>query len=171
MSAEPKTGGEELTESLDPELRETLERFGRAVAEREQQEQKTQPERKSAKVIQLPLWPEPVRGLPNPVLRAALFAAIQGKDRRFINGETLAAVQGVTIRFKGEQLNQEDLYAEHTKIWISSGEGKEVPRGPFIAKLLEEVHGVPLDRLIIAIDRCTEIRQCFMPVMMTDLLF
>lgn len=62
-----------------------------------------------AKVIQLPLWPEPVRGLPNPVLRAALFAAIQGKNRRFINGETVAAVQGITIRFKGEQLNQEDL--------------------------------------------------------------
>jgi hypothetical protein len=31
----------------------------------------------SGKVIQLPLWPEPVRGAPNDILRSALFAAIQ----------------------------------------------------------------------------------------------
>ena len=36
-----------------------------------------------AKVIQLPLWPEPKRGAPNAVLRGALFAAIQGKGRRY----------------------------------------------------------------------------------------
>jgi hypothetical protein len=109
MSAEPKTGSEELTKSLDPELRETLERFGRTIAERSKQEQETQPERKSAQVIQLPIWPEPVRAMPNPVLRSALFPAIQGKDRRFLNDEVIASVQGVTILFKGEQLNQEDL--------------------------------------------------------------
>ena len=34
-----------------------------------------------AKVIQLPLWPEPKRGAPNAVLRGALFAAVQGKGR------------------------------------------------------------------------------------------
>jgi hypothetical protein len=32
-----------------------------------------------AEVIQLPLWPDPVRGAPNSFLRSALFAAIQGK--------------------------------------------------------------------------------------------
>lgn len=109
MSGEPKTYLEELAERVDPELVATLEQFGRTIAERSAQERETTPERKSAQVIQLPLWPEPVRGMPNPALRAALFAAIQGKDRRFINGETIAAVQGITIRFKGEQLNQEDL--------------------------------------------------------------
>lgn len=62
-----------------------------------------------AKVIQFPLWPEPVRGMPNPALRSALFSAVQSKDRRFINYELIAAVDGVEIRFKGEQLNQEDL--------------------------------------------------------------
>ena len=34
-----------------------------------------------AKVIQLPLWPEPKRGAPNAVLRGALFAAVH-KDRQ-----------------------------------------------------------------------------------------
>jgi hypothetical protein len=32
-----------------------------------------------AKVIQLPFWPEPVRGAPNSFLRSALFAAIQAR--------------------------------------------------------------------------------------------
>jgi hypothetical protein len=37
--------------------------------------------RPTAKLYQLPLWPEPVRGAPNSFLRSALFAAIQGKTR------------------------------------------------------------------------------------------
>jgi hypothetical protein len=35
-----------------------------------------------ARVIQLPLWPEATRGTPNSFLRGALFAAIQGKERK-----------------------------------------------------------------------------------------
>lgn len=62
-----------------------------------------------ATVTQLPLWPEPLRGMPNPTLRSALFSAVQSKDRRFINYEPIAAVTGIEIHFKGEQLNQEDL--------------------------------------------------------------
>ena len=42
--------------------------------------------RRRAKVIQLPLWPEPKRGAPNAVLRGALFAAIH-KDRRYMERE------------------------------------------------------------------------------------
>ena len=45
------------------------------------------------------------------------------------------------------------IYAEHTKIWISGGEGREAALAPFVAKPLEEIHRVPLDRLIIGIDR------------------
>jgi hypothetical protein len=69
-----------------------------------------EPEKKlPAKVIQLPLWPEPKRGMINAALRSALFAAIRSKDRRFLNREPIASVNGIEIRFKGEQLNQEDL--------------------------------------------------------------
>ena len=63
----------------------------------------------SAKVIQLPLWPEPKRGAPNAVLRGALFAAVQGKGRRYMDREVLAAQRGVTVRFTGMQLDQSDL--------------------------------------------------------------
>ncbi len=63
----------------------------------------------SAQIIQLPLWPEPVRGVPNSALRGALFAAIQGKNRKALKGELLAVQRGIEIRFTGWQLDQSDL--------------------------------------------------------------
>ena len=68
-----------------------------------------QPEKPPEKPVQLPLWPEPVRAVPNDVLRSALFAAIQGKTRRFMKMETIASVEGVTVKFTGEQLDQSDM--------------------------------------------------------------
>jgi hypothetical protein len=59
--------------------------------------------------IQLPLWFEPERGTPNSFLRSALFAAIQSKDRKFLKEVTLASSRDVSLKFTGEQLNQEDL--------------------------------------------------------------
>ena len=59
--------------------------------------------------VQLPFWPEPVRAVPNGFLRSALFGAIAKGRRRYINGEDLAAIAGVTIRYKGESLDQGDL--------------------------------------------------------------
>lgn len=64
---------------------------------------------KPKKAVQLPIWPEPVRAVPNGFLRSALFGAIAKGRRRYINGEDLAAIDGVTIRFKGERLDQGDL--------------------------------------------------------------
>lgn len=60
-------------------------------------------------LVQLPLWPEPVRAVPNGFLRSALFGAIAKGRRRYVNGENLAAIDGVTIRYKGERLDQGDL--------------------------------------------------------------
>lgn len=61
------------------------------------------------KVYQLPIWPEPTRGIPNPVLRGALFAAVQGKNRAVFQRELLACQKGLQIRFTGIQLDQSDL--------------------------------------------------------------
>ena len=66
------------------------------------------PEKKSGQVVQLPLWPEPVRAVPNDILRSAIFAAIQGKSRKFMKKEIIASVDGVTIKFTGWQLDQSD---------------------------------------------------------------
>ena len=71
-----------------------------------------------AKVIQLPLWPEPARGTPNAWLRGALFAAVQGKDRRALKRELLATVEGFEIRFTGWQLDQSDLDVWETLVHL-----------------------------------------------------
>lgn len=65
--------------------------------------------RDAAKVVQLPLWPEQKRGTPNSFLRSALFSAIQSKDRAYLEGATLFSQQGITVKYTGKQLNQEDL--------------------------------------------------------------
>ena len=96
----------------DPELRATLEKLGRTIAKWEQEEQAQKPEsekKASAKVIQLPLWPEPKRAVPNDILRSALFAAIQGKGREYTKQRLIAAYDGVQIKYTGEQLDQSDL--------------------------------------------------------------
>jgi len=64
---------------------------------------------KDSKVYQLPLWPEPARGIPNPVLRGALFAAVQGKNRAVFQRELLACQKGLQIRCTGIQLDQSDF--------------------------------------------------------------
>lgn len=57
----------------------------------------------------LPAWAEDKRGVPNAVLRSALFPAIQGRYRRYLKDVELHTQQGITIRFTGMQLDQADL--------------------------------------------------------------
>lgn len=58
--------------------------------------------------MKLELWPEATRGVPNAVLRGALFGI--GRERQVHKKRTLiAAVEGYEIRFKGETFNQTDL--------------------------------------------------------------
>lgn len=57
----------------------------------------------------LPLWPDAVRGVPNGMLRSALFGVIKKGSRRFMQGEQVAALEGIEIRYTGQQLDQGDL--------------------------------------------------------------
>lgn len=86
---------------------------------------KTARQREIAEIIQLPLWPETKRGTPNSFLRSALFSAIQSKDRVFLKGAALFSQQGITIKYTGEQLNQEDLTLWETLVHLA----KEHPLG------------------------------------------
>lgn len=65
-------------------------------------------ERKTAQIIQFPLFPEETRPASNDCARSALFAAIKGKDRRMLDNALLATVDSVKIHFTGKQLNQDD---------------------------------------------------------------
>ena len=82
----------------DTELDRALASF-RATVEANSSKHQPPAAPKPAKVVQLPLWPEPVRGAPNSFLRSALFAAIQGKTRRRLKKQFLGALEGVTRRF------------------------------------------------------------------------
>lgn len=94
-----------------------MERLAQRTAEAEERKAKQleqgQPaepaEEAPAQTVQLPLWADAVRVVPNGILRSALFGAVAKGRRRYINGEELAAVEGVTIRYKGERLDQGDL--------------------------------------------------------------
>lgn len=59
--------------------------------------------------LSLPLWPDAVRGVPNAVLRSALFGAIKRGKRAFQQGVKKASVGGLTVIHTGPQLDQADL--------------------------------------------------------------
>lgn len=62
----------------------------------------------AAKKLSLELWPDAVRGVPNAILRGALFGV--STTREFHKTLTLiSSVDGYEIRFKGESFNQTDL--------------------------------------------------------------
>ncbi len=81
---------------------------GQAAA-RAPRRRKGQPLPSSNNVIQLPLWPEPDRGIPNSILRSALFGIVRRGRRRYVDKELIASWQGVTIRYTGIKLDQSDL--------------------------------------------------------------
>lgn len=78
----------------------------RAEEARRRAEQEPQQPREA---VQLPLWAEPVRGVPNGFLRSALFGAIKKGARRYMQREQLAALKGVEMRYTGQRLDQGDL--------------------------------------------------------------
>jgi hypothetical protein len=97
-----------LANISDPDLRASLERLGNAMVESPIAPVLVPEPPSTAKVIQFPLFPLDTRRVSNDMARSALFSCIQGKDRRFIKDALLATVDGVEIRFTGEQLNQDD---------------------------------------------------------------
>jgi hypothetical protein len=66
-------------------------------------------ERALSSPAQLPLWPEPMRGVPNGILRSALFGAVKRGKRRYMEREPVAAVEGVDLIYTGPRLDQADL--------------------------------------------------------------
>jgi len=86
----------------------------RKIAEIIENMRKVAEEREATAVYQFPLWHEGRRGSPNSFLRSALFAAIQGKDRILVKNQLVFSQQGITVKYSGEQLNQEDM-----TVWLA----------------------------------------------------
>jgi hypothetical protein len=104
------------------ELSRVLQRFQKTAEQRQAKdatEGRTEPPAPApGKIYQLPLWPEPVRGGPNALLRSALFAGIHSKKRQRLGtlttpdkepeGVIIASQDGINIKYAGTQLNQYD---------------------------------------------------------------
>ena len=87
-----------LSEIHDPGLRAAIEGLGRAIVQNPRvklppEEKKPESQRKNAKVIQFPLFPEETRPVTNDIARSALFSCVQGKDRRMLEKALLATIR------------------------------------------------------------------------------
>ena len=92
----------------------TLQELHKRTLQIIEEERQKEEERLATGVIYLPTWREDRRGSPNSLMRCALFAAIQSKDRTDLKKVELFSQQGVTVTYTGEQLNQEDL-----TVWLA----------------------------------------------------
>lgn len=71
-------------------------------------DKKAAPKAPAAKQLSLPMWPDSAIGIPNALLRGALFGV--STERKLLQKRTLlTSVGGYEIRFKGETFNQTDL--------------------------------------------------------------
>ncbi len=96
--------GEELTlhsAQLISKVRAAQQRAHLRVAP----EQKIEPQQMS-----LPFpWGEEMRGVPNILIRCAIFAVVRAGQRRSFKQEQIYSLDGYTIIYTGEQLDQGDL--------------------------------------------------------------
>lgn len=67
------------------------------------------PEQKQEVQPQLPMWGERIRGVPNSVLRSALFTATKRGKRAYMERVKVASVDGISVVFTGPRLDQADL--------------------------------------------------------------
>lgn len=63
----------------------------------------------STRALQLPLWPEQTRGVPNGVLRSALFGVFKKGAREYMDRVRIEALEGIEIYYTGQRLDQGDL--------------------------------------------------------------
>jgi hypothetical protein len=55
------------------------------------------------------MWGESVRGVPNSVLRSALFTATKRGKRQYFERQKIATVDGISVVYTGPRLDQADL--------------------------------------------------------------
>lgn len=83
----------------------------------------------------VPECPESMRIIPSTLLRSALFGIMRrGSGRKYIDGETLTAWKGASIRYKGQQLDQYDLDVWLQVLYIVRQQSFNVARAEFTAR-------------------------------------
>jgi len=59
--------------------------------------------------VNLPKWPDQYTGVPNDILRSALFGINQCAERKYIESKKVAGWGNIEIIYRGQELNQNDL--------------------------------------------------------------
>lgn len=81
-------------------------------------------------------WPETCRGVPNSILRSALFGAIGRGERAIHLATPIATLKGVTMIYSGPQLDQADLdvweQCLHLSRTANLGSSVEISAHPFL---------------------------------------
>lgn len=90
----------ELKEAQEAEIR------GEKITIPHQQQASTQNTELQAS---LPLWGDRIRGVPNSVLRSALFTATKRGKRAYLERVEIASVDKISVLFTGPRLDQADL--------------------------------------------------------------
>lgn len=64
----------------------------------------------NAEQLQLPIWPQTQRGMPNALARSALFAVgnIRTGERQMLRRHLIASLDGIRIEYTGDELRQDD---------------------------------------------------------------
>lgn len=110
MLADPSTLAES-DEHSGSSLAETMSRLERRLAQRAPQNfpKRCQPTIAETRILQLPIWPEQRRGVPNDLVRGALFTVGNVRIKRnFLKNSLIATLSGLEIRYTGEELRQDD---------------------------------------------------------------
>lgn len=68
--------------------------------------------RERSKVYQLAFWPDDKRAMPGDFIACALFSCLQGKDSDYVERQTLASINGLSVSFTGRRLTQ-----VHADVW------------------------------------------------------
>ena len=73
--------------------------------------------------VQLPIWGERIRGVPNSVLRSALFTATRRGKRQYFERQKIASIDGIKVIFTGPRLDQADLDVWEQCLHLARTEG------------------------------------------------
>ncbi len=73
--------------------------------------------------VQLPMWGERIRGVPNSVLRSALFTATKRGKRQYFERQKIASIDGIKVIFTGPRLDQADLDVWEQCLHLARTEG------------------------------------------------
>ena len=101
--------------SLNSSMQAALDRIGQSISKRNRDafpERKTNVQRsegRNGKIVQLPLWPNSRRGIPNDLVRGALFTVGNCRTARaFKKNAVIATLGGIDVAYTGEELRQDD---------------------------------------------------------------